>query len=390
MPLLPSRRNWILLPLSLSAVAIAGIVVTTEALHPDPQAIAAVTAATPSPEWLPAVERSRQLIRATLAAQNVPGLSIAVGRPGGIVWSEGFGWSELRNRVPITPETRFRLGTASTVLTSAAAGMLLEQGRLKLQEEIQTYVPAFPRKQTPVTLQQLMANHTVAATEDAGDAPLAHHRCAQPLEALPHFAAGSQYKDPQYGWILVSAAIEAASKQPLPIFLREQILQRAGMANTGAESAAEENPEHIGEPGEDAPFLTLIRHNILEPLGFARQQPPSPTTPATIYHPGVVSHRLHEAPPRNLSCYSGSMAFYSTPSDLVRLGLALQSGTLLSPATRKATTATVYHGQLSGKTIVSLLLFPESGLVVAVSANNPSADTPALARQIAAAFASPR
>ena len=43
--------------------------------------------------------------------------------------------------MPVAPETRFRIGTASTALTSAAVGLLLEKGRLKLDDEIQTYVP---------------------------------------------------------------------------------------------------------------------------------------------------------------------------------------------------------------------------------------------------------
>ena len=53
-------------------------------------------------------------------------------------------------------DTRFKIGTASTVLTSAAVGVLLEKDRLKLEDEIQTYVPQFPKKPGPVTLRQLM------------------------------------------------------------------------------------------------------------------------------------------------------------------------------------------------------------------------------------------
>ncbi len=70
-----------------------------------------------------------------LTEQNLPGLSVAVGAGGDIVWAEGFGWADLEKRVPVAPETRFRIGTASTALTSAAVGLLLEKGRLKLDDD---------------------------------------------------------------------------------------------------------------------------------------------------------------------------------------------------------------------------------------------------------------
>jgi CubicO group peptidase (beta-lactamase class C family) len=124
------------------------------------------------------------------------GLSVAVGVGGDIVWAEGFGWADLENRVPVAPDTRFRIGTASKVLTSAAVGLLLEKGRLKLDDEIQTYVPAFPEKQWPVTLRQLMG-HVAGVRNDGGDeGPLLSARCERPVEALQHFAERSLLFEP--------------------------------------------------------------------------------------------------------------------------------------------------------------------------------------------------
>ena len=140
---------------------------TATPLHPQPQSAPSVTQSDPSPQWSEAVDRARQIMRAGLAEQNLPGLSVAVGVGGDIVWAEGFGWADIETRVPVTPDTRFRIGTASTVLTSAAVGVLLEKGRLKLDEEIQTYVPQFPKKQWPVTLRQLMG-HVAGVGTDGG------------------------------------------------------------------------------------------------------------------------------------------------------------------------------------------------------------------------------
>ena len=107
---------------------------TAETIHPNPNEIPSAMGSAPSARWNEAAEQARQRVRASLAEQNLAGLSVAVGVAGDglageIVWAEGFGWADLENRTPVKPDTRFRIGTASTVLTSAAIGLLLEQGR---------------------------------------------------------------------------------------------------------------------------------------------------------------------------------------------------------------------------------------------------------------------
>src|SRR5512145_755520 len=223
---------------------------TAAPLHPDPHSVPSVMHLDPSRQWGDAVERGRQIMRAGLTAQNLPGLSVAVGAGGDIVWAEGFGWADLENQVPVAPDTRFRIGTASTALTSAAVGLLLEKGRLNLDDVIQMHVPAFPEKQWPVTLRQLMG-HLAGVRNDGGDeGPLLSARCERPVEALRHFAdrsllfePGTQYRYSSYGWILVSAAVEAAADEPLFTFMRRQIFEPLGMDDTRADSATEPIPD---------------------------------------------------------------------------------------------------------------------------------------------------
>jgi CubicO group peptidase (beta-lactamase class C family) len=411
------------LPLYVSA--------TATILHPEPQSAPSVTQSDPAPRWSEAVDRARQIMRAGLGEQNLPGLSVAVGVGGDVVWAEGFGWADLEARQPVRPATRFRIGTASTVLTSAAVGMLLEKDRLTLDEEIHTYVPQFPMKQWPVSLRQVMGHVGGVRTDSGDESPLFEQRCERPIDALQYFAdrellfePGTQYRHSKYGWILVSAAVEAAADQPFFTFMREQIFQPLGMDSTGAESATEENPEHIGEPSEDAPPITLFRHLILEPLGIVPSKPKSATgeipDKATFYFPRFgadPSLGLHVMSPHNLSCYAGSMAFLSTPSDLVRFGLAMNNGKLLQPATVQLlqtslqltsgqgtgyglgwdvetvtlagdqTQAIGHDGESLGGKVVSLMTFRERGIVVAVMSNISYADTTALALKVAEAFA---
>ena len=97
-------------------------------LHPSPDSA-------PAPAAAAAVNAARQIG------------SVAVGIGGDLGWAEGFGYADIKSGALVTPVRRFRIGTASPVLTSAAAGLLLQDGRLELNEQIQACVPAVPKKQ---------------------------------------------------------------------------------------------------------------------------------------------------------------------------------------------------------------------------------------------------
>jgi Beta-lactamase len=212
----------VVLAIGLVAAAVLGLwayMSTTPPLYPKPQDVPSVTDSAPLPKWGDAVEQGRQIVRAALTEHSLPGLSVAVGTGGDLVWAEGFGWADLDNRVRVSPETRFRIGTASVALTSAAVGLLLERGQLKLDEKIQTYVPESPEQHWPVTLRQLMG-HVAGVANDGGDeGPLFAEHCERPVDAFQYlsgyererlFEPGTQYHYSSYGWILVSAAVEAA------------------------------------------------------------------------------------------------------------------------------------------------------------------------------------
>jgi hypothetical protein len=90
-------------------------------LFAQPPDVPSVLASAPSPQWAGAVDRARPMVRAAIVEQNLPGVSIAVGMGGGIVWAEGFGWRDVVTQTPVTPDTRFNIGTAAPVVTAAVA-----------------------------------------------------------------------------------------------------------------------------------------------------------------------------------------------------------------------------------------------------------------------------
>lgn len=150
-----------------------------------------------------------------------------------------------------------------------------------------------------------------------------------------------------------------------------------GLANTGADAAKEWSPEAIGEEGEDFPPLALLRHAIWQPLGLMAAEYPLSGDRATFYVP-----RSEDNDPRrgrrlmymrDLACCADGMAFYSTPSDLVRFALATNPGSV--------------NGELAGGMVMSLMVGRDSGIVIAVTSNMAHANTSALARRVGEAFA---
>ena len=302
----------VVLSIGLLPVAFLGLFTymgaTATPLHSDAKGVTSVMHAPPLPQWADAVEEGQRIVRAGLAGQNLPGLSVAVGVRGDIVWAEGFGWADLEHRAPVVPDMMFSVGTTSQVLTSAAVGVLLENDKLNLDEDIRTYVPGFPKKQWPVTLRQLMGHLAGVKTDSGDEGPLFSTRCARPVDALPAFGEnvllfepGTQYRDSSYGWILVSAAVEAAADEPFVSFMQKRIFEPLGMDDTLADSGTEPIPNR-----------------------------------ATPYFPRFAAdprYGLHLMRPIDQSCYAGAGAFLSTPSDLVRFSMAINGGKLLQPAT---------------------------------------------------------
>ena len=386
--------------------------VTTPILHPDPQRVRSVTHSDPSRKWTDAVERGRQIMRAGITQQNLPGLSVAVGVDGDIVWAEGFGWANLENQVPVAPDTRFRVADTSNALTSAAVGLLLEKNKLHLDDEIQVRVPEFPKKPWPVTLRQLMAQVAGVTTDHGGEAPLSNARsddgnpaprCERTVDGLQldDFAArellfkpGTRYRPSSYGWILVSAAVEAAADQPFFTFMRRQVFEPLGMRDTTIDVATEAIPARAS--------FYFARFGLAEDTRY-----------------GPKSARQGD-----YSCYAGAAAFLSTPSDLVRFGMGIsqgfgaQGGKLLKPDTvqQLQTSQRLASGEETGYGLgwtletlslagqparmaghgskegfiggtTYLMTFPERGLVVAVMANISFADTKSIALKMAQAFA---
>ncbi len=178
----------------------------------------------------------RAAIREEMSRLHIPGLSAAIALDLRTAWSEGFGMADLENSVPARAHTVYRLGSISKPITAVAVMQLAERGKLKLDEPIQTYVPAFPQKPWPVSVRQLLGHLGGVRHYSSLAEVLSTRHYTDVLGALDVFAKdpllfepGTRYSYTTYGYTLLGGAVENASGMRFVNYLREHIFGPAKM-----------------------------------------------------------------------------------------------------------------------------------------------------------------
>ncbi len=189
-----------------------------------------------------AVQEGRQLVMELMQGDNIPGLSVSVSKNGELVWSEGFGYADLEQKVPVYPDkTKFRIGSVSKPLTAMALALLYEDDKIDLDVAVQKYAPTFPEKKYPITLRQL-AGHLGGIRHYKGMEFLSNRHYSNVTDGLDVFKndpllhpPGSQYAYSSYGWNLISVAIENAAGEPFLDFMAEKVFSAMDMKETYAD-----------------------------------------------------------------------------------------------------------------------------------------------------------
>jgi serine beta-lactamase-like protein LACTB len=184
-----------------------------------------------------------------LKTSATPGVAIAVVLDGKTVWAQGFGKADLENSAPATPETLFRLASVSKPLTATAILQLVERGKLDLDAEVQTYCPAFPKKEWPITSRQLLGHlggirhYNPDGKGDVPDDSAKHF--ATMKESLTLFEndplvspPGSAFHYSTYGYTLLGCVLEGAAHEKYLDYMRANIFGPAGMTVTQADDSS--------------------------------------------------------------------------------------------------------------------------------------------------------
>jgi CubicO group peptidase (beta-lactamase class C family) len=86
-------------------------------------------------------------IEAQLAFEKIPGISVAIIKDQQLIWSKGYGYADVENKVPMKAETICSICSISKLFTSVAIMQLWEQGKLRLDDSVSMYLPDFKVKQ---------------------------------------------------------------------------------------------------------------------------------------------------------------------------------------------------------------------------------------------------
>src|SRR5271169_3147154 len=83
-------------------------------------------------------------IRAEMAKQRIPGLALLVSRGGHVIRAQGYGLANVELHVPVNPETIFQSGSLGKQFTATAVMMLVEEGKIGLDDPLTKYIPDAP------------------------------------------------------------------------------------------------------------------------------------------------------------------------------------------------------------------------------------------------------
>lgn len=204
-------------------------------------------------------------------AKEGPGATILIAKEGEILFKEAYGMANLELQVPMQPENVFEIGSITKQFTSVAILMLMEEGKLGLQDDIRKYIPDYPRGKEAITIHHLL-NHTsgIKSYTEIESFFARAREDMEPLELIDvfkneemDFQPGEQYHYNNSAYILLGYIIESVSGMSYADFVESRIFKKLGMNNSyyGSHSEVIKNRASGYQPSEsgyrNADYLSL-------------------------------------------------------------------------------------------------------------------------------------
>lgn len=225
------------------------------------------------------IAKYREEIPDLMQQENIPGLAIALVDEQGILWAEGFGFTDTHRRVPVTPATIFGIQSTSKTFTAAGVLMAVQDGLLNLDEPITTYLPDFTvhsvfeeHPERKITLRRLLS-HTAGFTHEA---PVGNNNDADTTSFEAHirsisdtwlrFPVGTGYAYSNLGIDLAGYILQKVSGQSFADYMHDQLFQPLGMVNSSFDLAmVRANPNRAS--GHEYPLPTVPLGLPMVPAG---------------------------------------------------------------------------------------------------------------------------
>lgn len=241
---------------------------------------------------------------------NQPSLSLAIAHNGKVIYQKAWGYANIEKQEAATPQHIYRVASHSKSFTAFLVAMLVDEGKLNLDEPILTYLPWLRSNPTfaAFTLRQILS-HSTGMERDSDETPYWNLHGPFPAsarlksyfaKAKPALEPNTQFKYSNYGYGLVGMVIEAATQESYTALITRKILKPLQLKQTG-----------VDNPPPDA----KVSFGYTSPLNSTR----------VALNPFISADALVPA-----------TGFHSTPSDLTRFFHTLVLGNgMISRAMQK-------------------------------------------------------
>jgi len=175
--------------------------------------------------------------------QQIPGLSLAVVRNGKISLVKSYGFSNLEHQVPVKPETVFQSGSIAKQFTATAVMMLVEEGKLSLDDKISKYFADAPESWKNITVRQLLT-HTSGMGDYPPDMDLRRDYTEDEYLAFIKkaplaYPTGTKWEYSNLGYVTLGILIRKVTRQFYGDFLTERVFQPLSMMTARVISEAD-------------------------------------------------------------------------------------------------------------------------------------------------------
>jgi D-alanyl-D-alanine carboxypeptidase len=171
-------------------------------------------------------------VKRTMKANHVPGIALGIMRKGKFLYSQGYGFANLEHRIPVTPETIFQAGSVGKQFTASAIMMLVQDGKLSLNDPISRYFKT-PNSWKNITIRHLLS-HTSGTGDYADDfdfrKDFSEDELLKIIFKTPlRFKPGEKYAYSNHGYVLLGILVRHCTGMFYGDFLRERLFKPLGM-----------------------------------------------------------------------------------------------------------------------------------------------------------------
>jgi CubicO group peptidase (beta-lactamase class C family) len=189
------------------------------------------------------VKKIDELVSAEMKKQQVPGVAVAVIHKGDVVVARGYGLANVEHNVPVTAETLFQSGSLGKQFTAAVVMLLVEDGKMSLDDSIARFLPDAPPRRRGITIRHLLT-HTSGIPDyeekfdfrkDYTDDELVKYA----FGLKPEFAPGARWNYSNTGYVLLGCIIRKASGKFYGDLLGDRVFAPLGMKSARVISEAD-------------------------------------------------------------------------------------------------------------------------------------------------------